>query len=155
MFKCIHNIPAGPSTSDIGEWTMMWDVKQPIDSRGKWCALLSNKVNNDADADLFISTNFLLGVGWSYGGSFPAETWCRVVAVMNAPASSYRVYLNEVCVIDAKDGVDSRFWSYYMHPLHTWICGDDNGDNHPVHLSTAAIFDRALSEEEISSLGGL
>ena len=153
LFLCNHGIPATTSNGLVGEWTILWDVKRPAISDNKFCSLLETRVSNSTDLDCTIRPTGQLGVGGSgiSANSISNDTWYRIVVVMKDP-EYYRIYVNGVKWLEGL----GTFVSNERSKLETaglLLMADDNGEDNLLHVSTVAIWNRAISETEITSLG--
>lgn len=152
LFFANHGIPATTGSSLVKEYTILWDINRPS-GEGSYATLLNTSVTNSDDQDYAIKSDGRLGVGtcgYSTEG-IARDTWYRVVICLKA-GEYLRIYVNGQKWLEGSNSEDDRF---ALDPTGTLIMGDNDGDDHTMYLSSVAIYNRALSVDEISSLGGL
>jgi len=167
LFFCDHGISPGAGKDRVDVWTIMWDIYRPSNSSG-WGSLLNADITNASDQDLAIRPSGAIGIG-SSGYTESTDTniapngpqvlgkdiWYRVVIVLNVPDNYLRIYVNGVQWLEG-DKAQVGNTRFQLHPNGTLLMADnDDDDEHTIHVSSIAIFDRAITEAEIKSLGGL
>ena len=152
LFFADHGIPATAESNLVKEYTILWDINRPAGDGG-YATLLNTSVTNSNDQDYAIKNSGVVGVGTCGYSSqtMSRDTWYRVVICLKAD-EYLRIYVNGIKWLEGKSYTDDRF---KLDPAGTLIMGDEDSDDHTMYLSSAAIYSRALSEDEIKSLGGL
>ena len=167
LFFCDHGISPREGNSLVDVWTIIWDINRPSTSSG-WGTLLNTNINNADDQDIAIRPEGAIGVGnTGYTNSddpqiapngpqqMEKNKWYRVVIVLNVPGNYYRIYVNGVQWLEGNKA-NVALSRFQLDPNGTLLMGDnDSDDEHTIHVSSLAIFNRAISETEIRSLGGL
>ena len=152
---CDHGIPANTENNTVSEYTILYDIR-PVSS---WNALLNTNILNDGNYELAL--NGSRGVGMSgddtytegYSGrSMTQNVWYCLAVTLKAP-EFYHYYVNGERWHSANSPENERlqlspegFLFFAAHP---------NSTQNSIQVSSLAVFDRALSEEELKSLGGL
>jgi predicted phosphodiesterase len=150
-FTCIHGLSANGGGIYVNQWTLMLDIKVPTGSVGKWISLFQTNTSNSNDADCFVHQNRTIGIsatGYT-STTIPSETWKRVV-ISVSNGSFYRIYVDGVKWLEGTvQAVDGR----YGLESTLLLFADENGEDNPIHCTTAAIWGQALTDTQISSLG--
>jgi hypothetical protein len=152
LFFADHGISATTGSSLVKEYTILWDINRPSGESG-YATLLNTSIANSNDQDYAIKNSGVVGVG-TCGYStltMSRDTWYRVIICLKAD-EYLRIYVNGVKWLEGENYTNDRFG---LDPLGTLIMGDDDSDDHTIYLSSVAIFDRVLTEDEISTIGGL
>jgi hypothetical protein len=152
LFYADHGLSATAGSELVKEYTILWDINRPS-GEGGYGTLLNTSITNSNDQDYAIKSDGRVGVG-TCGYStekMVRDTWYRVVICLKA-GEYLRIYVNGIKWLEGNNSADDRFG---LDPAGTLIMGDNDGDDHTMYLSSVAIYDRALSEDEIKSLGGL
>jgi hypothetical protein len=109
-------------------------------------------MTNGSDAELFTNTTNVVGVGaLGYTSkAVAANTWYRmIVSVKNG--EFFKMYIDGVLWLDgAAQDIDGRFGLAEK----LLIFGDNDGDDGTINCSELGIWDVALDEEQVKSLGG-
>ena len=131
---------------ELNTYTLMMDVKFP-DVNG-YTSLFQNKLANDGDASLFIK-NGQIGVnyqGVGYNGSIAADTWYRIMFVVDDLFAS--IYVNgEKISQSTKQGAEH--WKLSTGAL---FFRDDDVDEKVVTTTEIRFWDEALSAAQIALL---
>lgn len=163
-YICTPGIAPNGGGGYVNEYTLLYDLSYPTSSLGQWgCILQTNTVNgNDGDyfkhptdeswgvADLGYSDSRQRGEFYS-----EADTWYRMVLSVKLAMDGtefFNLYVDGelVCTHDTDWlGTDGRF-SIEETVL---FFADNDGEDTELHVSNLAIWDRPLTEEEISELG--
>ena len=151
-YICDHGIAPNGGGDYVNEFTLLFDVKYPTSSAGQWMCFYQTSSNNSNDGDFFVQSGTgKLGVaatGYT-ARSTKAETWYRVVVSVDN-GSFYRIYVDgELWLQGSVQPVDGRF---SLDPT-VLLFADDDGEDAEMHVSTVAIWDNPLSDNEIFGLG--
>ena len=144
----------------INQYTVVLDIliPSPLD----WTALFNTDTSNNNDADFYVSPSGAIGStpGYSGNGVVSANTWHRLAHVADLAAGTLIYYVNGAPVRQSTgQSLDGR-WALYSAndpgaDLLLFNEGDASGNyTHELLLSAWAFVDRALTEEEITALGG-
>jgi hypothetical protein len=148
-----HGIdPAASDGSNVNEYTVVMDVMIP--ELGKWYVLIQTDTLNSDDGDLAIRPTGEVGIsatGYTYETlQMQAGEWYRLAVVAHS-GSRYDIYADGKLVLEGTPGdVDSRF-SWASKVL---FCADENGDDAPINVSDIAVFQKAMSDQDIADMGG-
>lgn len=133
-------------------YTFVFDFK--VSQLGKWYSFFqTNPANpNDNDAELFINPGGNIGVSATgYTGlSINENTWNRMAVVVNNELE-YSIYINGTKWLTGNvQQTDGRF-SLESTVL---LFADNNGEDNEIDIARVLLYNKALAEEEIKSLGG-
>lgn len=137
------------------EYTMLWDVY--VSSLG-WKTFFQTTVANDDDGDLFFNTSGAIGTSEGFQGysanKIIAGAWYRVVLRVEAgETDGGTMWVNGVKwhTGDPKGGLDGRYGlgSQFI------LLGDNDGDDGQLAITNFALWDHALSDNEIVALGNV
>lgn len=146
-FYCVHGL------SDPTVYTLVIDALRPASSDGKYTSFVNVASNNSSDQSIYLRKGGEVQFGASGNRSSNAisnDKWYRFVFVKNA--NEYmRIYVNTALW---KDGtaLDDRS---VLEDVACLLDADNDGDDQTLLWSTAAFFNRCLTESEIMSLGSL
>jgi hypothetical protein len=142
-------LPNGGGTM-VNEYSLLIDFLIP--EAGKWHAFFQTDPTNESDADLFTNTSNNIGtLATTYTtDAVEANTWYRmVVTVKNG--EFFRVYINGELWLEGNiQDVDGRF----ALANNLLLFADDDGDDGSIYCSEIAIWEVALTEQEVLELGG-
>jgi hypothetical protein len=145
-----HGIAPNGGGSYVNEFTLQFDFMVP--EIGKWYSFFQTNSGNGNDADCFIDTDGKIGVGVTgYGGYkvFPAEWYRLIISVKNG--EFFRYYLDGQLLLEGdKQDVDGRFG---LDPV-LLLFADNDGDDGEMDVAEVSMWGRALTESEITGLGG-
>jgi hypothetical protein len=146
-----HGIAPNGGGDLVNEYSIQIDFSVP--EIGKWHAFIQTDPANSGDADLFTkaSDNTIGTSATGYSTNFVAkDAWYRmVISVTNG--EFFNVYLNgELWLSGTPQDVDGR-WALVNELL---IFADDDGDDAAINCAELAIWDVALSADEVIQLGG-
>lgn len=145
-FYCKHGLTSGST------YTILIDALRPASSGGKYTTFINTDLTNTGDQVVYWRKEGYLQVDGSANRSSQAisnDKWYRTVIVKNG--SSYlRSYVNSVLWKEGGNPSGAVFDN-----IAILLNGDNDGDDRSLQWSTVAIFDRALTTDEIASLGGL
>jgi len=148
-YKMQHGIQ--PSLGNfVNEYSLQIDFMIP--SYSNWhCFFQTNPANNN-DGDCFINTSGKIGVGatgYSYYSLRPNEWYRLVISVKNG--SQFKYYLDGQLLLNATpQDIDGRF---SLDPT-LLMFADEDGEDGVIKCAELAIWDKALSNSEVTSLGG-
>lgn len=145
-----HNLAPNGGGSMVNEYTLQIDFSIP--EGNIWHTFFQTDLTNGDDGELFANTSNSLGVG-TIGYSSKAvspNTWYRmIVTVKNG--EFIKVYVDGALWNDgAAQEIDSRF----ALAEKLIVFGDNDGDDGEIICSELGIWDVALDEEQVKSLGG-
>jgi glycerophosphoryl diester phosphodiesterase len=154
--------PWGESVSNtaFNAYTLIFDVLKPQSAydAGQWTPLLQTSFGNGNDAEIYIDPSGRLGINGTYHGQVPADTWVRIVLVVNitdAGPSTMTKYIDGVAV-GSNDvaGVDGRFSLESNYVLgHALLFTDDGGETSELYVSAIQLRDYAMSPAAVQALG--
>lgn len=151
-YICTHGIAPNGGGSYVNNWTLLLDVKIPTSSLGHWISLFQTNTANANDGDCFISPTERIGVGDTgySSNTLQAQTWKRIViAVSNQ--NFYRIFVDGSKWLEGTpQPLDGRF---SLDPM-LLLFADENGEDDPIHCTSTAVWGQALTDQQISSLGG-
>ncbi|MDR0743622.1 MAG: Ig-like domain-containing protein [Tannerella sp.] len=155
-FIARHGLAANGGGSKVNEYTLMIDFK--ISQTGRYYTLLQTDINNQDDAEIFINGGTSIGISGGYysaGGQVEPETWYRWFVSVKC-GTSWKEYLNGSMIHtadpdhDSKMNLDDRM---ALDPAGMVLFGDEDGEDNDITISTVAVWDRPLTDNEIASLG--
>ncbi len=151
----VHGIAPNGGGDSVNEYSVQIDFSVP--EIGKWHSFIQTNPSNSGggsmgDADLFTNTSNKIGTsttGYS-DNAITVDTWYRmVISVKNG--DFFRVYLNgELWLEKTLLPIDGR-WALVNELL---LFADDDGDDAAINCAETAIWDVALSADEVLQLGG-
>lgn len=151
----VHGIAPNGGGDSVNEYSVQIDFSVP--EIGKWHSFIQTNPSNSGggslgDADLFTNTSNKIGTsttGYS-DNAISVDTWYRmVISVKNG--EFFRVYLNgELWLEKTLLPVDGR-WALVNELL---LFADDDGDDAAINCAETAIWDVALTADEVLQLGG-
>lgn len=148
-YKVTHGIAPNGGGTKLNEYTLQFDFRMPVQS-GWHCFFQVSPLNN-TDGDCFINTTGHIGVG-STGYSehtITAGEWYKlVITVKNG--TFYKYYLDgqlfhegSVQAVDGRFALENLFLAF----------ADDDGEDGEMDCAELAIWDRALTAQEVFALG--
>lgn len=149
-YQLQHSISPKGGEKYVNEYSLLFDFK--VHDLSVWHSFFQTDVSNSNDGDFFINPSGNIGiatVGYS-GYSVKPDEWYRmIVAVDNG--NRFTCYLDGKILIEGTvQPVDDRF-SLEDFLL---IFADENGEDGEISCSELAIWDRYLTIEQASELGG-
>ncbi|MDR1632544.1 MAG: Ig-like domain-containing protein [Dysgonamonadaceae bacterium] len=158
-FRTKHGIPANGGGSKVNEYTVLMDFKLLKD--GSYCFYQTN-LNNSDDVDFFLRGNMKeLGIGGVYSNlpeeeKFLPDVWYRVVVTAKL-GESLTYYLNgkKIFTNDSSADAAKRDSRLALDPAGVLLFADEDGEDNDLDVAGVAIWDKALSPEEVAALGGL
>ncbi|MDP3580777.1 MAG: LamG-like jellyroll fold domain-containing protein [Ignavibacteria bacterium] len=148
--KSNHGIAANGGGTLVNEYTMKFDFK--VADITKWRTFFQTAAANTSDGECFINKEGKIGTqatGYGAYALIPNEWYRLVISVKNG--TQYKYFLDGQLLLNGTmQAVDSRF------ALESTILlfGDNDGDDAEIDCAEAAIWDRALTDDEVKSLAG-
>ncbi|WP_439595146.1 LamG-like jellyroll fold domain-containing protein [Falsiroseomonas sp.] len=149
-----------PNTGDadgtLTEWTLALDIFVAAPTSG-FMALLQTDTSNASDGEFFIRADSAesggLGISGSYQGSFSYGEWHRVVVTAEATPDGIVLdkYIDGVSV--GSQTLSGTRWNI-SDAGGTLLLADEDGETNAGALSSVMVAERALTAEEVASLGG-
>jgi hypothetical protein len=152
-FEALHGMAANGG-SRVNSYTVMFDFK--VSETGRYYSFIQTTPGNNDDAEFFINRNGQIGIGgpgYSEYTVTPGE-WHRLV-ISASMGNAFLYYIDGTLIHTGNVGsasVDSR-WSWL--PEGVLFFADEDGEDADIDISDIAVWDRALSDAEASSLGGV
>lgn len=136
-------------------YTFLIDAKRPSDpSDNHWTTFFNSTLDNSADQYIYWRKdgNFQVGGGSFRTGEgyFSNDKWFRMVVVKDGPNMILKAYANasEIGSWETDTGAA-------LPEAKALLNADNDGDDYPLYFSTVAFWGKALSAEEVASLGSL
>ena len=150
LFELTHNL-SSPST-----YTFMIDAMRPASSSGQYTTFFNPSLDNTADQYIYWRKDGRINFGdgshrpedYSY---FSDDKWLRMVFTKDGSAKTMAVYANSK-LIERWEGADPTVASM-PEGAKCLLNADNDGDDAPLYYSTVAVWNRALTEEEVTKLG--
>jgi hypothetical protein len=154
-FKAIHGIEANGGGAKVNEYTLLIDFK--VASTGRYYSFMQTDLTNTSDGEIFINGDGKIGISGGYYSepAVEADTWYRYVLTVKC-GELWKQYLNgkllnEVASDhDGKMNVDDRF---ALDPAGVLLFADEDGEDNEIHVAATAVYDYALSADEVAVLG--
>lgn len=150
FYKMNHGIVPPNNVYYVNEYTLQFDFRIP--SFATWYCFFQTSSNNSNDGDCFINNNGNIGVeatGYS-DYSIKSNEWYRlVVSVKNGFFHEYYLDGQQVC-----NGIVQSLHGRFALDKILLLFADNNGEDGEIDCAEIAIWDKALSADEIKSLGG-
>lgn len=156
-----HDIAPNGGGTFVNEYSVVIDLFTPATNRGGWRAIFqttSSPSGNDADYWIRTGDNHL-GVGAIGYSDLPMDetSWTRLVITVDL-RTSVTTYLDGTLHFthNASDGTDGRhslFPTGDQNIIH-FFADDTAAENPPMNVGAIAIFDGALTDAEVATLGG-
>jgi len=148
-YKMSHGIAANGGGTKVNEYTIEIDFRMP--AFGGWHCFFQTDPTNTSDGDCFINASGSIGVwvtGYSAHPIFEKEWYKLVVSIKNG--SQHKYYLDGQLFHDGTpQAVDGRF---ALDSL-LLIFADEDGEDGEMDCAELAIWDKALTAEEVFALG--
>ena len=153
-FQVKHLIPANGGGERVNEYTLLVDFKVP--QSGVYFSFVQTNYANTDDVDVWINPTLdAINTGGTYANlpsALQVDTWYRWVLSVKL-GESVRSYINGQKFHTFSSPVDLVRLS--LDPTGVILFGDENGDDYDMTVSGVAMWDRALTDEEIAAIGGL
>ena len=150
-YEIAHGI--APNKGEIvNTYSLLFDFK--VADYNGWRCFFQNDPTNAQDGKLFIR-NGTGTVGYSNTPGYSTKVvsvnqWNRLVMVMNS-GNTFSLYLNGERILNSTGaGLEA---TYALYPK-LFFFRDNNGEDLDLDISRIAIYDKALSSQEVLSLGG-
>jgi hypothetical protein len=150
-FKCAHGILNNDTCKNINEYTILMDVKlSGEDEHG----FFQTNMDNTEDFDVFLYSDMSrFGVSqfeYQFDPPLRDNEWYRLVISVHL-GQSLKFYLNGELIFAGYNTEQDGRLSWSKEGL--LLFADDSGNDSDIDVSEVAIFNRALSDEEVFSLG--
>ena len=149
-YRMTHDIAPNGGGAYVNEYSLQIDFK--VRSLGIWHTFFQTHTSNSNDGDCFINPEGNIGVAATGYSSYAVRTneWYRlVISVKNG--SFYRYYLDGGLLLNGTvQGRDGRFGLEEL----LLVFADENGEDGEIDCAELAIWDRPLTPDEVTSLGG-
>ena len=154
-FLARHGIAASGDGEKVNSYSILIDFKLPNDNR--YCFYQTNLENTD-DVDFFLRSNmYQLGIGSVYtdlsADPIKSGVWYRLV-VSAQLGESLKYYLNgREIYSNSGEGdavLDSRL---ALDPAGVLLFADEDGEDENMYVAAVAIWNKALSADEVAALG--
>lgn len=149
-YKMKHQIAPNGGGTKVNEFTLQIDFK--IEALDIWHCFFQTTIQNSNDGDCFINPNGNIGVAATSYSTYAVKQneWYRLVlSIKNG--TQYKYYIDggllnngTVQAVDGRFSLDSLLLMF----------ADEDGEDNPIIISEIGIWDRALTAQEISNLGG-
>lgn len=142
---------ANLGTSEIGTYTILWDVKGA--DLSTYVPLLQNDLTNKKDGSLFFNQNMVgLGGSLGYNGQINNNQWYRIVFVVEAPNKA-TLYVDGTQVSTCeKDNAYNQHWKLTTGAL---FFADNDGEEKAIATSEIRFWNVALDHQQAAKLGGV
>ena len=140
---------ANLGTSEIGTYTILWDVKGA--DLSTYVPLLQNDLNNKKDGSLFFNQN-KVGLGGSlfYNGQINNNQWYRIVFVVEAPNRA-SLYVDGTLVSSCEhNNAYNLHWKLTKGAL---FFADNDGEEKAIETAEIRFWDKPLNPEQAKKLG--
>jgi len=148
-YRLTHGI-APNNGALVNSYSLRFDFK--VNDITNWHSFLQTNEANSDDAEIFVGRIGNLGVkntGYSTQ-TITSGSWNRMVVVVNNGVE-YSLYLNAVKVLTGTvQDLDGRF---ALNPTLI-LFGDDDGEDGEIDVARVSLYNKALTEPEVQSLGG-
>lgn len=156
FYRCYHDIAAnGGSTTWVNEYSIVIDFR--VSQLGRWYTFFQTNYPNTNDGDCFINTNGNIGVAATGYSSYTvlANEWYRLIISVDL-GSSYTYYLDgQLLLQGTNQSVDGRFALYpSTNGNQVLFFADENGEDNPIDIAQVMLYDRPLTNQEATQLGG-
>ncbi|MDR2140104.1 MAG: Ig-like domain-containing protein [Tannerella sp.] len=149
-FLCNHGFAAA-GNGKVTEYTLLIDVKVPK-LQQYYSIFETDNLSLGSDGDFFIRPGADWGIRGNYTDKtrFEANKWFRMVVTVKGGKAKY--YLNGKLIDEKEPGVDSHAsWL----PEGVLLFADEDGEDNEFDIASVAIWDKALGDGDIATLGGL
>ena len=149
-FVLTHNLT---STST---YTFMIDAMRPSEtSSGQWTTFFNSTLDNSADQWIYWRKDGILQFGSSSfrtgNDYFSDDKWFRMVLIKDNASKKMYAYANGVNIGDWS----AEAWDAQVPEKQILLNADNDGDDKPLYFSTVAVWNRALSADDVATLGSL
>jgi len=147
--KMFHGIAPNGGGTKVNEYTLEFDFRMPVLS-GWHCFYQLSPLNNN-DGDCFINTSGHIGTaatGYSDHAITAGEWYKFVLSVKNG--TQYKFYLDGQLF---RDGIVQTVDGRFSLDSLILVFADEDGEDGELHCSELAIWDRALTAQQVYALG--
>ncbi|MDR1102973.1 MAG: hypothetical protein LBL42_04360 [Tannerella sp.] len=149
-FRCDHGFAAG-SNGKVSEYTLLVDFQIP--ALGVYYSIYeTDNLDMGSDGDFFLRP----GADWGIRGNYTDKTrmeankWFRMVVTVKAGKAKY--FLNGRLIDEKEPGADGHAsWL----PQGVLLFADEDGEDNEMDVAAVAIWDKALGDGDVATLGGL
>ncbi len=153
-YKMTHGMAPNGGGTKVNQFTLLFDFK--ITATVWHNFFQTDSTASASDGDLFINTSNLIGTWALEYAATPIvnDTWYRLVVSCDN-THSLKTYLGgqllKNSAVAGMDMIDGRYslLSYLL------LFADDDGDDGDIDIAEVAIWDHALSGDEVLALGGI
>ena len=149
-YKMQHQMTPKGTQTYVNEYSLQFDFLVP--ANGIWHSFFQTSESNSNDGDFFINPSGNIGVaavGYSSYSIQPNEWYRLVISVKNG--SFFTCYLDGKLLMNGSvQTIDGRF---SLSDL-LLIFADENGEDGNIICSELAVWDQALTADQVSELGG-
>lgn len=145
-----HGIASNGGGTMVNEYSVQLDLLMPVG--GLWHSIWQTDPANSNDGDLFLNGSDHIGASrFGYSDrAFVENMWSRVVVTVKN-GTFYKIYVNGNLWLDGAgqdiDGRDALASTLLLF-------ADEDGEDNTMLCAEAAIWDVALTADEVSRLGG-
>lgn len=142
---------ANLGTSEIGTYTILWDVKGA--DLSTYVPLMQNDLTNKKDGSLFFNQNMVgLGGSLGYNGHINNNQWYRIVFVVEAPNKA-TLYVDGTQVSYCEhNNAYNQHWKLTTGALYF---ADNDGEEKAIATSEIRFWNVALDHQQAAKLGGV
>ena len=145
------------SVPGYATYTIMIDAMRPQSSDNKYTTFFSYDPTNGSDQYIYWRKDgcFQFGGSGDYrlaADYFSNDKWFRMVMVKDYAGGTQKAFANGEPIINLSGLTINDFTGWFPYEK-VLLNGDNDGDDAPLYFSTVAVWDRALSDDEIKALG--
>lgn len=149
-----HSIGANGGGSFVNQYTLLFDFLIP--ENGQWRNFYQTNLINSNDGNYYVNaSNNKVGLQEINYSSTSLQTnqWYRLILSVDLRTGGhFRAYIDgQLFFTHTKSSLDGKF---SLDNSFILFFADNNNENQPLVISAVAIFSRALSANEILTLGG-
>lgn len=143
--------------SYVNEFTIVLDMRIPSLA---WTAIYQTDITNASDGDAYVTSAGAIGIGdsdYSDAGVFSPRNWHKVaISVLNTDTAAvdngfYNIYIDGLLVLD---GVPQPLDARFSLREKILFAADNDGEDSPIEIAELWLYDKALDDSEVGSLGG-
>ncbi|MGK0185019.1 MAG: hypothetical protein ACI9R3_000793 [Verrucomicrobiales bacterium] len=151
-----HGILGNGGGEFVNQYTIVADIFSPASSRDSWRTIFQTNTSNEGDGEYFIRpNNDHIGVGdLTYSnGPIDETSWTRFVLTvdLSLAGNDVNAYLDGALFFSHP--VDSALDNRFSLDPSIYFFTDNDGDNAPLNVGALAIYDGALTVNEVTGLG--
>ncbi len=149
-YKANHGIAPNGGGTKVNEYTLKFDFK--VADITKWRTFFQTAAVNNNDGECFINKEGKIGTQATGYGAYvviPNEWYRLVISVKNG--THYKYFLDGQLLLNATvQAKDDRF----ALESTLLLMGDNDGDDGEIDIAEIAIWDRPLTDAEVTQLAG-